>query len=160
MLGSEVVFVMKKIIFTILILPIIVLVGCQTTTQETPPTDSIPKEVINQEFDIYSLIGKSPLEIEQILGEPTSKYEPTQFQKETYDMETAVTYEKGIFELQMDYLDNKVTKMFLCVTSGTKDFNNFLIGGNLKTDATEYSLREVTALVDPSLYLCVGVIQK
>lgn len=151
-----------------MLLFIVFLVGCKPAiNEERPPPQTeevVPQKTINQEFDIPSLIGKSPTEIKEILGEPTSEFPPSNVHQETN-----VYYEKEFFELQMDYLDNKVVKMFLCMAKstagtngfiGTKNSNDLLIGGNLKSDATEYSLREVTALADPTLYLCVDVIQK
>jgi len=157
---------MKKIIFTILILSIIALVGCQTTTQENPPTDSIPKEVINQEFDIPLLLGKPFSEIKQILGTPTNQYELEDREFIGVDIQitkigTAVEYEKEKFMLMFDFnLNNEVESTHLCVTSGLRAFDDFLNGGNLQTDSNKYSLKGVKALVDPSKYTCVEIIKK
>ncbi len=149
----------KIIIIGIMLMLLVFVVGCtDTSTQESSPEAVSSKEIINQEFNIPLLIGKSPIEIKEILGEPTSKYEPTKEQREMFDMETSITYTKNRFELQMDYLDNKITKMFLCVTSGMKDFNDFLKAGNLKNGEDTYSLRGVKALVEPTEYTCVEVL--
>ncbi len=158
---------MKKIILISLLLTLLIaLVGCQTTTQENSPANSIPKEVINQEFDIPPLLSKSFLEIEQILGTPTNQYDLEDRKFDGVDVQitktgTAVEYEKENFMLMFDLsLNNEVESTHLCVTSGLRVFNDFLKGGNLQTDSNKYSLKGIKALVDSSKYTCVTIIEK
>ena len=114
---------MIKIVFFPIILIIIALVGCQSSSPENPeqldvPKNVAPKEVIIQEFDIPSIVGKNPEQITEVLGDPTSKFEPTSDQRDLLELDMAVTYTKEEFELQMDFFDNEVTTMTICAANG------------------------------------------
>lgn len=160
---------MKKIIlFSLFLLLLIALLGCQNVKPESQPKQPIVTEIITQEFDIPTLLGKSFAEVEKIIGKPTNQYEV----KDSYWVGTEihftktgtdVSYDKETVSLNFELnLYDVPIKIYLCANSksGTRPFQDFLKAGNLRDDATEYSLKGVKAISNPSEYTCVEIIKK
>ena len=145
---------MKKTISLILLLSLIALVGCQSTKQESLPKQQLIKETITQEFDMPSLLRKSVSDIKEILGKPT--------RETSYEIE----YSGEKFQLYIEPKGDKVNLLFICDKSGAtprdgiRDFNDFLIAGNMVTNSEDYELKGSKALIDSSKYTCVTIIEK
>ncbi len=145
---------MKKILFVMFVLSLFVLVGCQTTTQKTSPVRELPKEIINQEFDMPLLLGKSVSEVKGVLGEPTRETE--------YEIE----YSGDKFELYIEPKGDEVSLLYICGKSGSNqrdmiyEFSDFLVAGNMATNSEKYGLEGSKALIDSSKYTCVTITEK
>ena len=85
-------------------------------------------------------MGKSIIEIKEVLGEPSEYYPPVPDMGIDTDH---MGFKKNLFELRLEYKGDTPEQMYLCAASGTLPCSGFYIGGSLDKQASNYKIREI-----------------
>jgi hypothetical protein len=159
---------------------VVALAGCSSTAPTKEVSAAPPAPVASEQvaatageptapqyvFDVPSLLGKSIDEIRSVLGDPIDgvQTEPTTEQIALGADEWNNTFAKSGEELLVTF--NPTTRVvvdFFIATrdpSGTtSDIQHVLDVGNLTESASNYTVRPVKALMDPSVFTGVIVSQ-
>jgi len=130
------------------------IVPVQTTESKTENTTPKPTYI----FDVPFLVGKNIDEIRQILGTPLDKdlTEPTAQQIELGGSEWDNSYKKDGQDLLItfDASSRKIIDFFL----DGDDKSKLLEIGNLKENASSYTIEPVKAIKDPSVITGIKII--
>ncbi len=138
------------------------------TTNTTPTQQMLPEQQkdITIIFDLEALYGKNIDEIRAILGEPIDgKYtNPTQQQLELGTKEWNNSFKKNQYELLVTYdvTSKKVIDFFIGTddpSGGTKDTKELEKILNIE-NSTNFTIEQVKAIKDPSIYTGIKVIPK
>ncbi len=131
----------------------------QQTPTVVPTTSEVATPVV---FDIPKLVGKSIKQIESTLGPATRSFEPTDLQEEMGVIDADKTFDIDGVSLMITYNSRTgIVKEYFLETpdpsGATANTGSLLKLGHLENGATNYRIKFIPTIKDPSVYTGVVV---